>query len=244
MNLRPIVLLAGLVAVAVTPDAEAAKLEPKAPPKPSCADVVRFTSDALLPLALVRAGRIEAEHGQCPEDFFPKGQTWSALDRWGKVVGAVANATDKGGMHHKVVSGSAGARVFVRGRKAPYASFAWKAPASEKKKVIAAIGAKVVREVAFFQTSARKFAVVVERSTFSIAERDDKGAWKRRFHQKNFVGFPVYGLRAVFDMDGDGVPEIVQHFSEDATGHGFEVVLSRKANGDWHEVASNQDTGP
>ncbi|MBL8715889.1 MAG: hypothetical protein JNL79_07825 [Myxococcales bacterium] len=252
MNPRTLVLLLGLGAVVVAPTAEAAKPvaklphKPEAKPvaKPSCANAVRFTSDALLPLALVRDGKLEADKGQCPEEFFPKGQKWSAIDRFGKMVGLVENTTDSSGMHFRVVSGSPGARVFVRGRKAPYASAAWTPPASEKKKLLTAIGAKVAREVTFFQAGDRKFGVVTERSTFSIAERDAKGQWKRRFHEKNFVGFNVFALRAIVDMDGDGMPEIVKHFSEDAQGHGFEVVLARKPNGDWHEVASNEDTGP
>lgn len=240
---RALLLGLGLAALAVTPSVEAKPLKAK-PKGATCEGAVRFTSDALLTLAIVRNGTIERDDGQCDEPF-GKGQTWSAINRFGKVVGTVADATSPtAGMHWKTVSGTQGAHVYVRGRKAPYASAAWSAPAGEKKKVLTDIGAKVAREVEFFQSGERRFAIVVERSTFSIAEKDLKGHWKRKYHQKNFVGFPVYALRAVLDMNGDGMPEVIQHFSEDAQGHGFEVVLARKANGDWHEIASNEDTGP
>lgn len=211
---------------------------------PACADVVRFTSDALLPLALVRGGAVAADQGQCPEEFFPSGQKWSAIDRFGKTVGTVATVSDDKGMRFRVVSGSHGAHLYVRGRKSTFASAAWTAPAGEREKVLHAIGAKLPRDVEFFRAGDKRFAIVVERSTFSIAELDAKGAWKRRYHQKTFTGFPVYAVRAIVDMNDDGMPEVIHHFSENAQGQGFEVVLARKPNGDWHEIASNEDTGP
>lgn len=215
-----------------------------AKPKPGCADAVRFTSDAILTLAIVDGSTIARDKGQCADEFFPEGQRWSALDRFGKVVGVVANENEgKHGMHFRKVSGGMGAHVYVRNRKTPFASAEWKAPAGEREKVVAAVGAKIPREVVFFQSAEKRFAVVVERSTFSVAELE-KGKWRRRFNQKTFAGFPVYAVRAVLDMNDDGMPEIVQHFSEYDSGAGFEVVLARKPNGDWHEIASNEDTGP
>jgi len=215
-----------------------------AKPKPLCADAARYTSDAILTLAIVQGKTIARDKGQCGDDFFPEGQKWSAIDRFGKTVGVVANANEgKGGMHLRVLSGSAGAHVYVRNRKTAFTSAEWKAPDGEREKVLSAIGAKLPREVVFFQSASKQFAIVVERSTFSVAELIT-GKWKRRYHDKNFAGFPVFAVRAVVDMNDDGMPEIIQHFSEDASGHGFEIVLARKPNGEWDDVASNEDTGP
>lgn len=215
-----------------------------AKPKDACESTVRFTSDAILTLALVNGKSIARDQGQCAEEFFPEGQKWLSLDRFGKVVGVVAGTNHgKHGMHFKVVSGEPGARIYVRNRKTPFTNASWDAPKGEREKVVAAIGAKLPREVEFFQAGERRFAVVVERSTFSIAELE-KGKWKRRYNQKTFTGFPVYALRAVIDLNDDGTPEVIQHFSEDASGHGFEVVLGRKPSGDWVEISSNEDTGP
>lgn len=225
--------------------AKAAGASPTARAPRDCSQAVRFTSDALLPLAIVRNGKLEDDRGQCPEEVFPEGQRWAAINRFGRVVGTVAGTTTPRGVQkYHAVSGTAGAGVYVRGRRTPFASFAWTPPPGERGRVIKAIGARVPREVTFFHAGERRFAVVVERSTFTVAERDTKGTWRRRYHEKNFVGFPVYGLRAIVDMDGDGMPEIVQHFSEYDDGRGFEIVLARRPKGDWDAVASNQDTGP
>lgn len=215
------------------------------PTKNACTDAVHLTSDALLGLAVVQGKTIARDEGQCGDDFFPEGQKWTAIDRWGKAVGTVAAATSaKKGMYFRVLSGSAGARVYVRGRKAPFSSAEWIAPAGERERLIEAIGAKIPREVVFFKAGEKRFGVVTERSTFSVAELDDKGRWKRRYHTKLFAGHPVYAVRSIVDLNDDGMPEIVEHFSEYADGRGYEIVLGRKPNGEWTELADNQDSGP
>ena len=216
-----------------------------------CKHAVRWTSDALLPLSLVRGRRVEADRGQC-KSIWENGSRWHTLDRWGRVVGEVEyRETSRGGMRFERVSGSRGAGLFVRGP--------WRAPASAALEPDPAARASLHqwlgkpqkrREITFFQASkgarAKVFAVVTTPTSIMVAYR--KGTqWHRAYREVYGENrwHPLYRLRAIVDMNGDGLPEVIYHFNEYADGRGFEVVLSPKRGGQVYEqTADNQDNGP
>jgi hypothetical protein len=220
----------------------------------ACGDAARWTSDAVLPLALVRGSQIEPDRNQCPEPggFHPDGVRWHAIDRLGRFVGVVENVNDS--MHgtiFRLVSGTRGVGVFVRGP--------WSASASAESTPEPALrdglehllgkrGAK--REVQFFRAQApgapAAFAVVTTRASITVAYAE-KQRWRVAFRETygRSASWPLYQVRAIVDMSGDGVPEIIYHFNEYEDGRGFEVVLAPARGGRrYRQVSDNQDNGP
>ncbi|APR76725.1 Hypothetical protein A7982_02072 [Minicystis rosea] len=217
-----------------------------------CKHAVRWSSDALLPLSVVRGRRVEADRGQCKQGIWENGSRWHALDRWGRVAGEVEyRETSRGGMRFERVSGSRGAGVFVRGP--------WRAPRSAAFEPDAAVRASLDqwlgkpqkrREVQFFRAEkgARDnvFAVVTTPVSIMVAYRQGT-QWHRAYREVYGENrwHPLYRLSAIVDMNGDGLPEVIYHFNEYDDGRGYEVVLSPKRGGKVYEqIADNRDDGP
>jgi hypothetical protein len=217
-----------------------------------CKHAVRWTSDALLPLALVRGPRVEADRDQCREKGHGNGERWHTIDRWGRVTGEVELLdTEHGGERFRLVSGSHGAGVFVRGP--------WRAPVSAALEPEPALRASLERwlgkrdekrEIQFFRASRpgapEAFAVVTTPRSITVAYADGT-KWRRAFREVYDEGrwHPLHRLSAIVDMNGDGLPEVIYHFNEYADGRGFEVVLAPKRGGRVYEEASNnRDDGP
>jgi hypothetical protein len=220
----------------------------------SCGDGVRWTSDAILPLALVRGPLVEPDRDQCPEPggFHPDGVRWQAIDRWGRFVGVVENVNDSvHGTVFRLVSGTRGVGVFVRG---PWTAGASAEVASEPalreglEHLLGKLDKK--REVQFFRAQApgspHAFAVVTTRMSIIVAYAD-KQRWRVAFREVygKIWSWPLYQVRAIVDMSGDGVPEIIYHFNEYEDGRGHEVVLAPTRGGRrYRQVSDNEDNGP
>lgn len=242
-----------LTAVAVTllcldaraagaPTATPRRAVPAAPSTTRCTGVVRWTSEAVLDLALVRRGAIERNEGQCPEPggFHAAGKRFAAIDRWGRTVGVVENRNDEThGMDFRTLAGSRGVHVFVDAVVPKRKSAEWIAPRGERATLLRALGIAAPRDVAFFHGGTRELAVVLDRSAVVIAERLH-GRWQRIHREQGTVASPI-SLRAIVDMNGDGMPEIIVHVGRDAMG--YEAVLSAKGAG-FRRVTDNEDTGP
>jgi hypothetical protein len=57
--------------------------------------------------------------------------------------------------------------------------------------------------------------------------------------------WPVFEHRAIVDMNGDGVPEVIAHFNEQSEGRGYEMVLASSDGGrSFEHVADNHDSCP
>jgi hypothetical protein len=69
-------------------------------------------------------------------------------------------------------------------------------------------------------------------------------SWDLVFEADDGPPGPTRDVRAIFDMNDDGTPEIIEHFGEPPDGRGFEIVLQRRSSGDWEEIADNEDHGP
>lgn len=215
-----------------------------------CKDATFWTSEAVLPLVVVRNGKIEADIGQCSKDidFHEDGVRWKAIDRWGKQVGTVANVNDsQHGTTFKTVTGNRGTGVYVRGVVPTFKSASWSPDVDTRKSLVAAVGPRVQKEakdVAFFKSDdGDEYAVVAGRSSMLVMTRNGD-AWKRVFRttQRN-PEWSTFSIKAIVDMDGDGTPEIVYHFSEYADGRGHEVVIGKATSGKrrWKELANNED---
>ncbi len=215
-----------------------------------CAEAVRFTSDAILLLATVLDGKIERGIDPCETsggEFFADGVRWIALDRFGQQVGVVVQKTDdKFGMHFAKESGSFGAKLFMRGPKSTsFVSYEHTATAAERKELLAALELKKAKDVTFFEAGGERIAVVTTAHALTVVRKAGKKGWLRVHRDLDAnATFPVYTLRAVLDVDGDGFPEIVEHVAEREDGAGYEVVLRRNGKGEWPLVASNEDKGP
>jgi hypothetical protein len=88
--------------------------------------------------------------------------------------------------------------------------------------------------------TARRFAVGGRNGGMQISMLDEKlSTWTSVFHevQQPKSGFPSQCYRpiAVFDMNGDGAPEIIMRFSE-GTFWG-DVVYGRDASGKWKQLS-------
>ena len=214
-----------------------------------CKDASFWTSEAILPLVVVRNGKVEADIGQCSQEvgLHPDGQRWRSVNRWGKKVGMVANIESG----FETVSGTRGVGVFVRGATPTFKSFEWVPDVATRKSLVEAVGwraAKEARDVAFFQSqSGRQWSVVAGKSSIALIGLTD-GKWKRLYRASSATPeatWQLYKLAAVVDMNDDGTPEVVYHFSEYEDGRGHEVVLGATGKkGRWREIATNEDTGP
>jgi hypothetical protein len=209
-----------------------------------CAGTVRWTSDAILTLAIVRHGTIERDAGQCPEagGFHPAGKKLAAIDRWGRTVGVVENRNDEThGTDFRLVAGSRGVNVYVDAAVPKRVVAEWKPPASERTKALRAVGISAPRDVAFFHGGKRELAVVVDRRSVVVAERTH-GEW-RLIHREAGTATAPIALRAIVDMNGDGIPEIIIHVSEGRNLLGYDAVLGAKGTR-FRRISDNEDTGP
>jgi hypothetical protein len=219
----------------------------------ACGDAAHWTSEAILPLALIRGSRVEPDRDQCPEPggFHPDGVRWRAIDRWGRFVGVVENAHDSmRGTIFRLVSGTRGVGVFVRG---PWSASTSAESAPEPalraalERLLGKLGSK--REVQFFRAQALgapdAFAVVTTRASITVAYAEKK-RWHVAFRESygRRWTWPLYQVRAIVDMSGDGLPEIIYHFNEYEDGRGYEVVLAATRGRRYRQVSDNEDNGP
>ncbi len=219
--------------------------------------VARWTSEALLPLALVRGAAIEPDKDQCPEPagFHAAGVRWQAIDLWGRPAGVVENAEDARGVSIlRLVSGTRGSGVFVRGAWTAGPSAEGLPDEAQRDALSRWLGkSRAPREVQFFRAHASQvprapatFAVVVRRASILVAYAEGK-RWHVAFRETYGKGtrWPLYRVRAIADMNGDGLPEIVYHFNEYEDGRGHEVVLAPTRGGRrYHQASDNEDDGP
>ena len=217
-----------------------------------CKDAVYWTSEAVLPLVVVRDGKIEADIGQCSKDvaFHEDGVRWRAIDRWGKQVGTVANVNDeKSGTTFRTVTGNRGSGVYVRGAVTTFKSASWAPDVDTRKSLVVAVGPKAAKEakdVAFFKSEGgTELAVVAGKSSIVVIAKTES-SWKRVFRTvQPDADWNHFSIKAIVDMNDDGMPEIVYHYASMADGSGHEVVIGKASKkGRWKELANNEDTGP
>ncbi len=189
---------------------------------------------------------------------------WRAIDAWGSVVGTY---TLRAGERYDVtgcweVSFASPpphdrTLLFVSEDSAwsPSASLEWKPSAGERAAfagMLARIGhghsqtglpetlSEVKTETRFFEDSGTKMAIGGKCGGWIVASLAN-GAWsvvsqERSSKTENRL---CYRPLAVFDMNGDGAPEIVLRFTEGDGEWWGESVLERGANGRWSEVAGS-----
>ena len=100
-------------------------------------------------------------------------------------------------------------------------------------------GGRSRQEVArYFEASGRRYAVGTTNAGFVVARLD--GSWSiaavERSHVSRFDTV-CYRPLSVFDMNGDGVPEIVLRSSEGTSWD--ERVMTLSADGRWRAVAES-----
>jgi hypothetical protein len=151
----------------------------------------------------------------------------------------------------RLVSGTRGAGVYVRGAWRTPVSAAIEAPAAVRAAFERWLGKRErAREVQFFRAGAagapEVLAFAVTRSTVTVAYAEGN-RWHRAFRESYGpeAGWPLYALRAIVDMNGDGLPEVVYHFNEYEDGRGYEVTLAARRGGrSYEQVTDNRDDGP
>src|SRR5262249_14658269 len=161
-----------------------------------------------------------------------------AVGPFGERAGEVARVTTStGGDVFHLVSGTTGAKVYVRG-VAGFASYAWSSPSgADESSLRAELSSVEIRRIVYFRSAASLRLAAVEHDEGLILFERDGAAWDRVYSAEvKGTTWPVYALRAVLDMDDDGVPEVIEHFAEYADGRGFDVVVQRDSTGDWSEV--------
>lgn len=104
---------------------------------------------------------------------------------------------------------------------------------------------EIPEEMRFFELktpgSTQRFAVGGRNGGYLVASLAADGSWSRDLVKSEPVHAPdvteCYRPVAVFDLNGDGIPEIVMRESEPASWGDF--VLMRSATGQWQVVASS-----
>jgi hypothetical protein len=104
---------------------------------------------------------------------------------------------------------------------------------------------EIADEMRFFEiktaASTQRFAVGGRNGGYLVASQAADGSWSRDLVKSEPVHVPdftmCYRPVAVFDLNGDGVPEIVMRESEPASWGDF--VLMRSATGQWQIVATS-----
>jgi hypothetical protein len=249
-------MAAGLLAVLLSaaPSAGGKAQAPRSTRWTSGAELVQ--TNGLATLAVVR-GRTFAPFEVCDwEDTSRHGSRWHAVDAWGKVVGTLQLDAADGQGELRVLQGTHGVRVYVSesARWSPPPSARWQPSAQERasfeqwrKRLRDHAGARK-GDVRFFASHQprREFAVVAGYEHVWIAEHVESGAW-RLAHDEDAGDsrWPLFRVRTILDLTGDGMPEIVVHFNEYEDGRGHEIVLTALRGGkSWREVSNNFDDCP
>lgn len=214
-----------------------------------CKDASFWTSETMLPLAVVRDGKIETDVGQCGKDVaFSSGVRFRSIDRWGKIVGTVETENDNGNAF-KSVTGNKGTGIYVRGVVPKFKSASWAPDIDTRRALVLAVGTKVAKEakdVAFFRNEGGDaFAVVAGKSSVVVMAKKDE-SWKRVYRvTQPDPQWNHFSVKAIVDMNDDGMPEIIYHYASSSDGTGYEVLIGRTGKkGRWSEIANNEDTGP
>lgn len=209
-----------------------------------------WTSEAYLPLAVVTRGRLRAAV-KCNGKL--DSQPYRAIDAWGQPVGEVRRTTTSTGLSSiGLLSGTRGVGVYVRSPNGyPPPSAEWQPSRSVRasfdtylrtKSLGAHPRSRFFRNVAPAQPA--EFAVVATDESLAVAIRTPKG-WTMVHENGIESDWRVFELRAIVDMNGDGMAEVIYHWNEYADGRGHEVVLSPSRGGtSWREVADNVDDCP
>jgi hypothetical protein len=226
-----------------------------AQPKRGCERATVWTSDACLHIAFVRRGVIEPRKSHCDDavdGYVGRFGRFSAIDRWGKVVGTVIRPEIAPCSPMSLVSGTRGTGIYVQTDGTWSTPSAFADPSPEVRRSLDRLlkGGEPVREILFFR--ARKegappeLAAVTTRDSVKILYLDGEGQFRVAFQQRTrSARWPIFRVAAIVDMNGDGLPEVILHFSEYATGRGHEILLAPTHNGRrYAEVSNNEDEGP
>jgi hypothetical protein len=89
----------------------------------------------------------------------------------------------------------------------------------------------------FFRLPSGERFAVVGGHALALVQLDVGGAWRPTQEIDELSHNPRWGYKplAVFDLDGDGVPEIVVRIQMEEAWH--DAVLKRDDHGFWHKVA-------
>jgi hypothetical protein len=205
-----------------------------------------WTSDAFYLLARSTGGHVH-DVQQCRLGVSPTLRRWRALDSWGQVVGEV-RGVDTDRHHFEVVWGTRGVGVYTTANTS-YRSAEWRPSEAERRSFDSWLARRLMNATAVFfrgQGSYRhsRFAFATAPDGLMVAQRSD-AAWRVAHQESHEADWPVFQPRVIVDMNTDGVPEIIYHFSEYDDGVGHEVVLtSSDAGHSWRAAADNQDRCP
>jgi hypothetical protein len=207
----------------------------------SCAGGFRWLgADPHVPLAVTRDGEIVQADATCCASWGRPGEEWTEVDTWGVPV---ATRTIAGGEGYDVTQCyelvlDAGSRdpLLVHG-DAP-----WTAPLSARWEPTTAERIASDRAV-YFQLGGERLAAIGGR-TLTIAALEADGTWQTRHTDASWsdgggAGLDdTYGIRAVFDLDGDGFAEVIIQRS---AGDSWDDAILRydPALGSWSIVAES-----
>jgi hypothetical protein len=227
-----------------------------AQPKRGCERATVWTSDACLHIAFVRGGVIEPRKSRCDDaidGYVGRFGHFSAIDRWGKIVGNVMRPETAPCAPMALMSGTRGTGIYVRTDGASWSvPSAYSDPPPDVRRSLDRLlkGGEPVREILFFH--ARKegappeLAAVTTRDSVKILYLDGEGQFRVAYQLRvRSARWPIFRVAAIVDMNGDGVPEVILHFSEYASGRGHEILLGPSHGGRrYAEVSNNEDEGP
>ncbi len=216
-----------------------------------------LAGDPHVPLAYVQGATISGIGTHCtPSTLWgPPGSSWRALDAWGQVVATrtvdKADPYDVTGCNELSFRGApANDRALYVSTASPWApspSREWTAPPADRSSFVTLAIAKAAAprpgvycpkglpDAMFFDVGTSHHAVYGGLGVVVIARRDP-GGWVLATVKTSDPGNcekPV----AVFDMNGDGVPEIVMRENEDASWDDY--VLQRSPAGTWVNAAES-----
>jgi hypothetical protein len=175
-----------------------------------------------------------------------------SLDRWGQVTGELMQ--DEWTERRRLLAGTNGVGLYVAAAcwASPTITAEWHAPSAAQVALRTTLDASNVsranRSIAYFhRTSAPlgDFAAVASPTTLRIMRPTTAGTWIVAYQDNLTAPYPVFSLRSILDINGDGMPEVIYHTADSVNGPGHDVVLATSNQGaTWFIQADNEDTGP
>jgi hypothetical protein len=216
-----------------------------------------LAADPHVPLAVVDGGSIHGvgDHCTVTTRWGPVGSSWRALDAWGQVLTtrtvARSDRYDVTGCNELVFGGHPAASIYVSSGSpwSPSPSREWAASSADRATFLALArrrapvpspnafchGGAALPEARFFDVGTAHHAVYGGIGVVVVARRDPSG-WvvvTTMTTPSIVCTRPV----AIFDMNGDGVLEIVLRENEPGTWD--ELVFARTPSGTWATVATS-----
>jgi hypothetical protein len=230
---------------------------PTVAPAAACrrAAATRWLDSSHTPFASVDREVVQSAAENCCGDWARKGERWRAVDAYGQILGMTEVLGGEGydvtqcyQIHLRKTAPAGVLFASDGGSWSPPPSARWEPDAAARTALDQLVGARgskkrsASRQLFFRLPSGERWAVIGGHALV-LAQLDADGTWKSTQKVDEFHDSPSWGYQpvAVFDLDGDGVPEVVGRVDMEEAWH--DAVFKRDPRGVWREVAASVGRG-